>query len=102
MAKCNDNEKQFSDETPVEWFDNMVGNCLEYATQAKSEGQGVVGIMCEFTPRELILAAGALPVCLCGGSLETIAPAEEHLPANLCPLIKSNSFKILYLLSIMK
>jgi benzoyl-CoA reductase/2-hydroxyglutaryl-CoA dehydratase subunit BcrC/BadD/HgdB len=45
--------------------------------------------MCEYTPRELILAADAVPVCLCGGSAETIGPAEEHLPANLCPLIKS-------------
>jgi benzoyl-CoA reductase/2-hydroxyglutaryl-CoA dehydratase subunit BcrC/BadD/HgdB len=45
--------------------------------------------MCEFTPRELILAAGGVPVCLCGGSAQTIAPAEQYLPANLCPLIKS-------------
>jgi len=45
--------------------------------------------MCEFTPRELVFAAGGVPVCLCGGDLGTIAPAEEHLPANLCPLIKS-------------
>jgi len=28
-------------------------------------------------------------VCLCGGSADMIPPAEEHLPANLCPLIKS-------------
>jgi benzoyl-CoA reductase/2-hydroxyglutaryl-CoA dehydratase subunit BcrC/BadD/HgdB len=46
-------------------------------------------MMCEFTPRELIMAAGGVPVCLCGGSEKTIAAAEEHLPANLCPLIKS-------------
>jgi benzoyl-CoA reductase/2-hydroxyglutaryl-CoA dehydratase subunit BcrC/BadD/HgdB len=45
--------------------------------------------MCEFTPREIILAAGAVPVCLCGGSAETIPVAEQFLPANLCPLIKS-------------
>jgi benzoyl-CoA reductase/2-hydroxyglutaryl-CoA dehydratase subunit BcrC/BadD/HgdB len=48
-----------------------------------------VGIMCEYAPRELIMAADAVPVCLCGGSAEMIPPAEEHLPANLCPLIKS-------------
>jgi benzoyl-CoA reductase/2-hydroxyglutaryl-CoA dehydratase subunit BcrC/BadD/HgdB len=30
-----------------------------------------------------------VPVCLCGGSAKTIPAAEEHLPANLCPLIKS-------------
>jgi benzoyl-CoA reductase/2-hydroxyglutaryl-CoA dehydratase subunit BcrC/BadD/HgdB len=55
----------------------------------KEQGHPVVGIMCEYTPRELIMAAGGIPVCLCGGSVETIASAEEQLPANLCPLIKS-------------
>ena len=35
------------------------------------------------------MAAGGVPVCLCGGSAKTIPAAEEHLPANLCPLIKS-------------
>jgi benzoyl-CoA reductase/2-hydroxyglutaryl-CoA dehydratase subunit BcrC/BadD/HgdB len=67
----------------------MIPNCLEYAQATKSEGRPVVGIMCEFTPRELIMAAGGVPVCLCGGALDTIAAAEERLPANLCPLIKS-------------
>ncbi len=67
----------------------MIPNCLAYATEAKRQGRPVVGIMCEYTPRELIMAAGAVPVCLCGGSAKTIPAAEEHLPANLCPLIKS-------------
>jgi benzoyl-CoA reductase/2-hydroxyglutaryl-CoA dehydratase subunit BcrC/BadD/HgdB len=49
----------------------------------------VVGILCEYTPRELILAAGGVPVCLCGGDASMIPAAEEMLPANLCPLIKS-------------
>ena len=70
-------------------FADMLGNCLTYAQDAKKAGRPVVGILCEFTPRELILAAGGVPVCLCGGSLDMIAPAEEILPANLCPLIKS-------------
>ena len=30
-----------------------------------------------------------MPVCLCGGSAATIPAAEQLLPANLCPLIKS-------------
>ncbi len=58
-------------------------------SDAKAKGRRIVGILCEYTPRELIMAADAVPVCLCGGSAETIGPAEEHLPANLCPLIKS-------------
>ena len=76
-------------DTPLVWFGRMIDNCYEYATARHSAGQPVVGIMCEYAPRELIMAAGAIPVCLCGGSAETIAAAEEDLPSNLCPLIKS-------------
>ncbi len=67
----------------------MLQHCHAYAVQAKRDGRKVVGILCEFTPRELILAAGGVPVCLCGGSAKTIPAAEQELPANLCPLIKS-------------
>ncbi|MCY2953382.1 MAG: double-cubane-cluster-containing anaerobic reductase [Planctomycetota bacterium] len=74
---------------PLEHFARMIPNCLAYANEAKAAGKAVVGILCEYTPRELIMAAGAVPVCLCGGSAKMIAPAEQHLPANLCPLIKS-------------
>ncbi len=74
---------------PLGWFADMVDHCYDYAEQARAEGRPIVGIMCEFTPREIILAAGAVPVCLCGGSAATIPAAEQHLPANLCPLIKS-------------
>ncbi|MHC4395674.1 MAG: double-cubane-cluster-containing anaerobic reductase [Planctomycetota bacterium] len=74
---------------PLDWFGKMIQNCCEYATQARAKGRHIVGIMCEYTPRELIMAADAIPVCLCGGSADMIGPAEDHLPANLCPLIKS-------------
>ena len=74
---------------PQAWFANMIPNAIAYAREQKAAGRPIVGIMCEYTPREIILAAGAVPVCLCGGAVETIPPAEEHLPANLCPLIKS-------------
>ena len=67
----------------------MVDHCYDFAESARAEGRPIVGIMCEFTPREVILAAGGVPVCLCGGSAETIPAAEQWLPANLCPLIKS-------------
>ena len=74
---------------PLGWFGNMIQNCLDYVQASKAQGRPIVGIMCEYTPRELIMAAGGVPVCLCGGSVETVAAAEEELPANLCPLIKS-------------
>ena len=67
----------------------MTDHCYDYAEAARGAGRPIVGIMCEFTPREIILAAGAVPVCLCGGSAATIPAAEQYLPANLCPLIKS-------------
>ncbi len=74
---------------PFAWFKRMIPNCLEHAKKAQAEGRPVVGILCEYTPRELVFAAGGVPVCLCGGSQNTIPPAEEDLPANLCPLVKS-------------
>ena len=74
---------------PLAWFADMVDHCYDFAEAAKARGRPVVGILCEFTPRELILAAGGVPVCLCGGNAETIPAAEQYLPSNLCPLIKS-------------
>ena len=74
---------------PLAWFGGMTDHCYDYAEAARGAGRPIVGIMCEFTPREIILAAGAVPVCLCGGSAATIPAAEQYLPANLCPLIKS-------------
>ena len=74
---------------PAEKFQDMVQRCYDYATAEKEKGRKLVGIMCEYTPREVIMAAGAMPVCLCGGSAEMIPAAEQTLPSNLCPLIKS-------------
>ena len=76
-------------EGPLAWCRNMIPHCLAYMEKARAEGRPIVGILCEYTPRELILAAGGVPVLLCGGDAATIPPAEEHLPSNLCPLIKS-------------
>jgi benzoyl-CoA reductase/2-hydroxyglutaryl-CoA dehydratase subunit BcrC/BadD/HgdB len=74
---------------PLAWFAGSTDHAYDYAEAAHQQGRPIVGIMCEFTPREFIMAAGAVPVCLCGGSAATIPAAEQYLPANLCPLIKS-------------
>ncbi len=74
----------------LERFDRMVANAIEYASEEKTKGRKIVSIFCEYTPRELILAAGAVPVCACGGSHEMALAGERELPANLCPLIKSS------------
>lgn len=95
MSECYNNQGKntnFENDNNVdsnEWFSNMVSNCCDYATIQKEAGKHVVGIMCEFTPREIIMAADGIPACLCGGSNDTISDAERELPSNLCPLIKS-------------
>lgn len=56
----------------------------------KDEGKKVAGLFCTYTPHEIFLAAGAVPVGICAFSDETIAEAEKVLPRNLCPLVKSS------------
>jgi benzoyl-CoA reductase/2-hydroxyglutaryl-CoA dehydratase subunit BcrC/BadD/HgdB len=90
MAESCCNQRAAADPgDPFAWFGGMIEYCYEYAKAEKAAGRPIVGILCEYTPRELIMAAGAAPICLCGGSAKTIPAAEQHLPANLCPLIKS-------------
>ena len=60
------------------------------AKKLKDEGKKLVGMFCTYTPAEIILAAGAVPVGVCSFSDETITEAEKDLPRNLCPLIKSS------------
>jgi benzoyl-CoA reductase/2-hydroxyglutaryl-CoA dehydratase subunit BcrC/BadD/HgdB len=88
-ASGSGERRQANAGAPLAWFQEMVPHCKDFAVAAHHSGLPIIGIMCEYAPRELILAAGGVPVCLCGGDHETIAAAEAHLPANLCPLIKS-------------
>lgn len=92
MTKCCGTEKTGKNLKvgALNWFNDMVDHCLEYAEAQKRKGRHIVGITCEYTPRELIIAAGGVPACLCGGDVDMIAPAEKSLPSNLCPLIKSS------------
>lgn len=55
----------------------------------KDKGGRLVGYLCSYAPLEVIDAAGAAAVGLCGTSNETVPIAERVLPQNLCPLIKS-------------
>jgi benzoyl-CoA reductase/2-hydroxyglutaryl-CoA dehydratase subunit BcrC/BadD/HgdB len=63
---------------------------LSLIEKAKEEGRKVAGLYCLYSPVELVIAAGAIPVPLCGTRNEPIAAAERVLPRNLCPLIKSS------------
>ncbi len=59
------------------------------AKEFKENGGKLAGILCSYTPVEILSAAGIATVSLCGTSNETVPDAEKVLPKNLCPLIKS-------------
>lgn len=58
--------------------------------ELKDRGEKICGAFCQYTPAEIIRAAGLYQVSLCGRSAEPIKTAETRLPANLCPLIKAS------------
>ncbi|WP_338432579.1 double-cubane-cluster-containing anaerobic reductase [Clostridium tyrobutyricum] len=60
------------------------------AKELKEKNRPLVGTFCSYMPQEIAMAAGASVVSLCSTSDETIEEAENYLPRNLCPLIKSS------------
>jgi benzoyl-CoA reductase/2-hydroxyglutaryl-CoA dehydratase subunit BcrC/BadD/HgdB len=62
---------------------------VEELARHRSESGKVVGTFCVFVPDEVILAAKAVGVGLCGGSQFWIPDGETVVPRNLCPLIKA-------------
>lgn len=73
-----------------ETYDEKRRNAFLALYEEKKKGKKVVGTFCSYTPTELIHAAGAIPVGLCGNSEQGIMEAETRLPKTLCPLIKSS------------
>jgi benzoyl-CoA reductase/2-hydroxyglutaryl-CoA dehydratase subunit BcrC/BadD/HgdB len=61
---------------------------LSLIEKAKEEGKKVAGLYCLYSPTELVIAAGAIPLPLCGTRNDPIAAAEKVLPRDLCPPIK--------------
>ena len=58
--------------------------------ELKDRGCKVVGLYCSYVPGELVWAAGAIPVGLCGSREQAFDVAEQDLPRNFCPLIKAS------------
>jgi len=77
----------------MKYFDFVMsevhGLRIKELMDAKAEGRIVVGSYCVFVPEELILAVDGVSVGLCAGAEFNFEGAEEVLPRNLCPLIKS-------------
>ncbi|GMB00067.1 double-cubane-cluster-containing anaerobic reductase [Pelosinus sp. IPA-1] len=78
------------DSVLMEPFSKLREQGMMKIKEEKENGQKVVGMYCTYSPQELILAAGAYPISLCGTKQEPIAAAEKVLPQNMCPLIKSS------------
>lgn len=55
--------------------------------EIKESGNTLVGWACAYAPVELVMAAGAVPVCITTIDNATVSAAEKHLPKNLCPMI---------------
>jgi benzoyl-CoA reductase/2-hydroxyglutaryl-CoA dehydratase subunit BcrC/BadD/HgdB len=78
-------------------IDRIVAEFEERALQARVEfkelkdhGRKVVGLYCSYVPGELVWAAGAIPVSLCGSREQAFDVAERDLPRSFCPLIKAS------------
>jgi benzoyl-CoA reductase/2-hydroxyglutaryl-CoA dehydratase subunit BcrC/BadD/HgdB len=77
----------------MKYFDFVMsevhGLRIKELMDAKAQGRKVIGSYCVFVPEEMILAVNGVSVGLCAGAEFNFEGAEEVLPRNLCPLIKS-------------
>ncbi|MCJ7579575.1 MAG: 2-hydroxyacyl-CoA dehydratase family protein, partial [Candidatus Aminicenantes bacterium] len=55
----------------------------------RKKGGKVIGTFCIFVPDEIALAAGVLPLPLCGGSGWAVSYADKLFPRDICPLIRA-------------
>ncbi|NTV80333.1 MAG: 2-hydroxyacyl-CoA dehydratase [Candidatus Aminicenantes bacterium] len=75
------------------YFDDVIrgahGARVQEIVERRAAGDKFIGTFCVYVPDELILALGAVPMALCGGTSLSIPYAEKVLPRDICPLVKS-------------
>jgi benzoyl-CoA reductase/2-hydroxyglutaryl-CoA dehydratase subunit BcrC/BadD/HgdB len=75
------------------YFDGVIrgahGDRVQEIVDRRAAGDKFIGTFCVYVPDELVLALGAIPVALCGGTSLSIPYAEKLLPRDICPLVKS-------------
>jgi len=74
----------------LNYFTNSYNLRIFQIAEERKAGKKIVGTFCLFVPDEIIFAAGADRVILCGGKNDTVSIAEQYLPRNICPLVKSS------------
>ena len=74
----------------LDYIKNSYKARISQIAEERKTGKKIVGTFCLFVPDEIIFAAGADRIILCGGKDDTIFIAEQYLPRNICPLVKSS------------
>ncbi|MCG9967408.1 2-hydroxyacyl-CoA dehydratase family protein [Pelotomaculum terephthalicicum JT] len=74
----------------IDRFKNARSDAVQELNRLKKEGAKIAGYYCTYTPTEIILAAGAVPLRLCNSSDQYVQEGEVHLPRNLCAIVKSS------------
>ncbi len=77
----------------MEYFDHVLheshGGRIKELLELKSKGKKTVGTFCIYVPEEIVMAAGLVPIALCGGTQFSVPFAEKTFPRDICPLVKS-------------
>jgi benzoyl-CoA reductase/2-hydroxyglutaryl-CoA dehydratase subunit BcrC/BadD/HgdB len=77
----------------MDYFDGVIhgahGERVQEIVDRRAAGDKFIGTFCIYVPEELVLALGAIPVALCGGTSMSIPYAEKMFPRDICPLVKS-------------
>ena len=75
------------------YFDGVIrdahGRRVREVVDHRKAGGKFVGTFCIYVPEEIVLALGAIPLALCGGTALSIPYAEKTFPRDICPLVKS-------------
>ncbi len=74
----------------LERFTNARSNAKEELDKLKLSGIKIVGTYCSFAPREIILAAGAVPIRLVDTTSQYDNEGEKDIPRNMCTIVKSS------------
>jgi benzoyl-CoA reductase/2-hydroxyglutaryl-CoA dehydratase subunit BcrC/BadD/HgdB len=70
-------------------FADAHGARVAEVAEHRNRGGKVIGTFCIYVPDEIALAAGVLPLPLCGGSNWAVDYADKMFPREICPLIRS-------------
>lgn len=74
----------------MEYFYDIMENIIHEPENPDTD-EKVIASMCVHVPVELIYAAGARPVRVCGGAYATDQIGSDFLPAKTCPMVKSTA-----------